>query len=255
MKILISSGLILLLFMTFLWVASVIKKDASIVDRVWGLLFVLLATSYYVLSDLNYWRQILVLCLVSIWGIRLSLHIHLRNKHAGEDVRYKRMREKAGKGFWWKSFFTIFLLQGILAFLISAPLYVVQVMASSSEFSWFDGVGVMLWLLGFYFEAVGDWQLTKFKANPDNKGKLLTTGLWALTRHPNYFGDACLWWGYFILALNSSYGLLTVFSPMLMTLLIRYVSGVTLLEKDLGTTKPGYESYVKNTPPFFPKFW
>jgi steroid 5-alpha reductase family enzyme len=245
----------LLLGVTGLWVVSLLKKDASIIDRFWGLLFVYLSGVYAFIFGVSGWRALLILTLVSIWGARLSLHIHLRNRKHTEDIRYARMREEHGSSFWWYSYFSIFLLQGVLALLISAPLFSVFSRSSPSDFLWSDAIGIALWTTGFIFETLGDWQLKKFKSNPTNKGRLLTTGLWSLTRHPNYFGDACLWWGFYFFALSVNYGWVTLFGPLIMTLFLRFVSGVSLLEKDLKNSKPGYEEYIKQTPAFFPRVW
>jgi steroid 5-alpha reductase family enzyme len=253
MSILLNSSFLLLSLMVGIWGLSLWKRDASIVDRFWGLLFAFLSACYLIQSDEAYWRSALVMGLVLIWSVRLSTHIHLRNRGHEEDIRYQRMREEHGKSFWWYSFFSVFLLQGILALTISAPLYVIMTGSEGVGFTIFDGLGLIVWLVGFAFEAGGDWQLTKFKSKSENKGKLLTTGFWSLTRHPNYFGDACLWWGFYLFACSLPLGWVTFFGPLLMTLFIRYVSGVSLLEKDLSKTKPGYEDYVANTPAFFPK--
>jgi len=244
-----------LIFIIGIWIISVVKKDASIVDRFWGLLFVFLSSGFWIVSDQNHWRPTLLLILVVIWGVRLSTHIHLRNRGHAEDVRYRRMRDKHGSSFWWYSLFSVFFLQGLLALIISSPLIVVQMLPTSMSFLWSDAVGLSFWIIGFIFEAGGDWQLKRFKADPENKGQLLKTGLWSLTRHPNYFGDACLWWGFFFFAIGSAVGWLTIIGPITMTLFLRYVSGVSLLEKDLKKSKPGYEEYIKNTPAFFPRLW
>jgi steroid 5-alpha reductase family enzyme len=164
------------------------------------------------------------------------------------------MRRKDPDKFWWKSYIRVFLLQGVLMLIICAP--IVTLMASSTEGpSYWSIMGFLLWAVGFFFEAVGDLQLKKFKQNPSNKGKLLTTGLWSLTRHPNYFGDACQWWGFGVFAFTiQPYGFLSFLGPIFMTLLIIKVSGVDLLEKSLATSKPGYREYVKNVPSFIPRF-
>ena len=242
-----------LLFVTLLWIISLVRKDASIVDRFWGLFYVFLAFLYLPGGDdpVN-WRTGLVLTLVTIWGFRLSVHIHLRNRHHGEDIRYQKMRLRHKKRFWWYSFFSVFIFQGLLSLVISAPLFFAISEESFEAFSLFDAAGLLFWLTGFIFEAGSDWQLKRFKNAPKHKGKLLTTGFWSLCRHPNYFGDACLWWGFYLFALNSEWGWVTVFSPVIMSYFLRYVSGVTLLEKDLIKTKPEYKSYILNTPAFIP---
>ena len=246
--------MVVLSYMAILWLVSLALKDTSIVDIFWGAGFVILAVTYFALTDGFLARKWLITILVAIWGLRLSIHILIRNWGKGEDFRYRKWREEAGKKFWWTSFFLVFLLQGVLMWVISAPLLVVQYNATPARLTIVDWLGAVVWGVGFFFEAVGDWQLMRFKRNPDNKGKVLRTGLWAYTRHPNYFGDATLWWGYFIIALGTPFGLATVFSPIIMTVLLMRVSGVALLEKTLVETKPGYKEYVESANAFFPWF-
>ncbi len=240
--------------MCVVWGFSVRLRDAGIVDRVWGLCFVVLALCYFSQSANVDARKVILAIFVCVWGVRLSLHIHLRNRGHAEDYRYAAMRAEHGQRFWWYSFFSVFLLQAIIAWIVALPfLYVFS--APPIPFGVFDVLGVVLFCTGFLFEALGDYQLVVFKRDPANRGKLLTRGLWALTRHPNYFGDAVLWWGLFAFALAVPYGYLSVIGPIVMTLLIRYVSGVSLLEKNLQNVKPGYEDYVRNTPAFVPRLW
>lgn len=242
-------------FMTGVWLLSLILKDASIVDRFWGLLFVFLSSVYTLQAEAVTWRAMLVLTLVAIWGVRLSLYIHFRNRGHGEDYRYVKMRKHHGSSFWWYSYLSVFMLQGLLAVIVSAPLYVLFTGSANTGFIWSDAIGLLLWTIGFIFEAFGDWQLTRFKQDPSNKGKLLTTGLWSLTRHPNYFGDACLWFGYFFFALSQPLGIYSLFGPVVMLLSLMYVTGAKLLEKRLKNSKPGYKEYIEKTPAFFPKIW
>jgi steroid 5-alpha reductase family enzyme len=256
------AGSVTLSLMLSLWIFSLIAKDASIVDRFWGAGFVFIAWALAMVHPAAMSvDQTLLLIIVSIWGLRLSIYIHLRNKGHGEDYRYKEMRSYHGGRFWWYSLISVFLLQGGLMLIVSMP--VIYVMSQDQDrttgLSLFAMVGFVVWLVGFVFEAGGDLQLSRFKADPTNKGKLLTTGLWSLTRHPNYFGDACQWWGFGLFAFsNGLLGLLLFVGPIVMTLFIRKVSGVDLLEKSLKTQKPGYEEYVSRTPPFvprLPRFW
>ena len=238
--------------MLFAWVLSLRVKDASIVDRLWGLNFILLAWIYFSQSQVVYWRHWAALFMVCIWGARLSLHIHLRNRGHSEDYRYQSMRNSQGRSFWWYSLFSVFLFQGLLAFLISAP--ILWIFAGTvTWFSIFDPIAIFLWGLGFYFEVVGDSQLRKFKSDPHNKGKILDRGLWSLTRHPNYFGDALMWWALFLLALPVANGWMAFYGPLIMSIFLRYVSGVPLIEKSLSKTKPGYDEYMNKTPAFTPK--
>jgi steroid 5-alpha reductase family enzyme len=253
--ILIIVGLVILGLMTLLWLLSLRLKDASIVDIFWGTGFVISAWLYYILAPEGFPpRQALVLLLVTVWGLRLSLHIARRNLGKGEDYRYRRWREEHGARWWYRSFFQVFLLQGVLMWIISLPLLAAQYYPGSDRFTGLDWLAASVWLVGFFFEAVGDWQLARFKADPANKGKLLTTGLWRYTRHPNYFGDAAQWWGFYLFALATGAGWWTFVSPLLMSIFLRYVSGVTLLEKDLKDSKPGFSEYVESTNSFIPWF-
>jgi steroid 5-alpha reductase family enzyme len=197
-------------------------------------------------------HQTLLTILVSLWGLRLSVHIFFRNKGKSEDFRYALWRNENGSNWWWISFFKVFLLQGILLLIISTPLLTVQSKNIVNPFLLFEYVGMIIWFIGFFFESIGDYQLARFKSNPANKGKIVSSGLWRYTRHPNYFGDTVQWWGFFIFALSSGYWW-TVFSPLLMTILLLRVSGVTLLEEAL-TIRPGYEEYIRTTNAFFPWF-
>jgi steroid 5-alpha reductase family enzyme len=244
---------VILLLMVLLWLFSLQIKNSSIVDIFWGAGFVISAWLYFALTPDGYLaRKLLVCTLVTIWGMRLSLYILRRNRGKPEDFRYQKWRNEAGASWWWQSFFKVFFLQGILLWIISAPLLAAQVRSLPDHLTFFDAVGVILWLVGFYFEAAGDYQLSRFKANPGNRGKILDSGVWRYTRHPNYFGDAAQWWGYFLIAAAAG-GWWTVFSPVMMTVLLLRVSGVTLLEKTLET-RPGYQEYINRTSAFIPWF-
>ncbi len=245
---------VVLVYMTAIWLASLWLRDASIVDVFWGPGFIVAALVYAILSDGYLGRQVLVAALVAVWGLRLSLYILSRNWGRGEDPRYRVWREQAGGAFWWVSFFRVFALQGVLLWVISAPLLAAQTSDDPDRFSATDVAGLAVWLTGFLFEAVGDYQLARFKADPANKGKVMRTGLWAYTRHPNYFGDATVWWGYFIIAAGTPDGYWTFFSPILMTFLLVRVSGVAMLERGQRATKPEYRDYVESTSPFIPWF-
>lgn len=244
---------ILIAFMMLLWLYSVRVKNASIVDIFWGPSFVLQVWVYFLLTPDGYLpRKLLLATLVTIWGLRLGLYIYRRNHGKPEDFRYQEFRRKYGpERYWWVSFFQVFLLQGTLSFVIGMPLLLAQVSATPNTLTAFDVIGAVIWIVGFYFEAMGDAQLAAFKANPANKGKLLNTGLWALTRHPNYFGDSAQWWGYYAIALGAG-GWWTILSPIIMTLFLIKVSGVGLLEKTLAKTKPGYREYMETTSAFVP---
>ncbi len=240
--------------MTIVWVVSVIERDASIIDVFWGLGFVMAAWIYFYLTEPTTLRRYLVVSLVTIWGLRLSVYILRRNWGKGEDYRYRAMREKNPRVFPWLSLVTVFWLQALLLWVISIPLLWAQRAAQPVGLTWLDLLGLAFFVVGFVFEAGGDWQLARFKSDPANQGKVLDRGFWRYTRHPNYFGDAMVWWGFFLFAAATPGSLWTIYSPVLMTLLLMRVSGVTLLEKSLKDTKPGYREYVRRTNAFFPWF-
>lgn len=242
---------IILAFMTVLWLVSVRLKNASIVDAFWGAGFVVAAGAYFALTPAGYApRKWLLLALVAVWGLRLSFYIFQRNHGKPEDFRYQAFRQRYGPGYWWISFFQVFVLQGTLLWLISIPLLAAQFSPTPASLTFFDFAGAAVWAVGLFFEAVGDWQLAQFKQNPANKGKVMNQGLWRYTRHPNYFGDACLWWGYYLIAAGVG-GWWTFYGPLIMTILLMRVSGVALLEKTMSQ-RPGYKEYVEETSAFFP---
>lgn len=234
-----------------LWfVASLIKKRNDIADVAWGFGFVLIAWSSMLLSENFNFKPILTNTLVTIWGIRLAWHIHTRNRKRKEDYRYKEWREKWGKLFYIRSYFQIYILQGVFLYSILFPVLFIN-KANQEDFAITDIIGITIWLIGFCFEIIGDWQLRKFKKDPRNKGKLLTQGLWTYTRHPNYFGEVTLWWGIHILALSTRNGWITITGPLTITVLILFVSGIPLLEKKYAGQKD-FEEYKKRTSLFFP---
>jgi steroid 5-alpha reductase family enzyme len=248
------AGGVILGLMILLWLLSLALRNSSIVDIFWGTGFVIVAWATFLLTPEGFLaRKLLLAGLVTVWGLRLSIHILRRNWGKSEDFRYAKWRGESGRNWWWYSFFKVFLLQGILLWIISTPLVTAQVSPVPARLGLLDGLAVVVWASGFFFEAVGDWQLERFKADPANRGKLLTTGVWHYTRHPNYFGDAAQWWGYFLIAAGAGVWW-TGFSPILMTLLLVRVSGVALLEKTLIETKPGYRAYAETTSAFVPWF-
>lgn len=239
--------------MALLWLLSLRLKNSSIVDIFWGTGFVISSWFYFALTpDGSLLRKALICGLVTVWGLRLSVHILLRNWGKPEDFRYQKWRQETGPSWTWKSFFRVFLLQGVLMWIISAPLLVAQRSPLPASLTFWDNLGVALWIIGFFFETAGDLQLARFKANPANKGKVLDHGVWRYTRHPNYFGDSAQWWGFYLIALSAG-GWWSIFSPILMTLFLLRVSGVALLEKTLET-RPGYKEYIQNTSAFIPWF-
>ena len=245
--------LIILGLMTLLWLVSLLLKNSSIVDIFWGTGFVITAWVSFALTPDGFpLRKLLISILTTVWGLRLSLYILWRNAGKGEDFRYRKWRDEAGPSWWWRSFFKVFLLQGILLWIISAPLLAAQFLPAPDRLTLLDFLGIAVWLIGFFFEAAGDFQLARFKSDPANKGKVMDRGVWRFTRHPNYFGDAAQWWGYYLIAASAG-GWWAIFSPVLMTLLLMRVSGVALLEKTLET-RPGYKEYVERTSAFLPWF-
>jgi steroid 5-alpha reductase family enzyme len=231
------------------WQFSVMKKDVSFVDSLWSLFFLLAAAVFAyqveVLSD----RGKLVLVLVAIWSLRLSVYITARNWGKEEDYRYQAIRQNNEPGFAVKSLYIVFGLQGVLAWFIALPL--LPAISSANDLGVIDIVAAALWLLGFVFEAGGDYQLARFKRNPENSGRVLDTGLWRLTRHPNYFGDFCIWWAFYLFAVSAG-GWWSIASPLLMSFLLLKVSGVAMLEDTIEERRPEYSNYIRRTNAFFP---
>lgn len=243
-------ALLLFGYMNVWFLVSLIKKRNDVADIAWGLGFMLLAWTSFFLSGNSSIRGVMVAILVSIWGVRLAWHIHSRNRGKPEDYRYLAWRKEWGAWFYPRSYFQVYLLQGFLLFLVALPIMAINNNIGLS-FSWLDIVGVAVWILGFYFEARGDAELAQFVKNPANKGKILQNGLWAYTRHPNYFGEVTLWWGIFIISLGSTPFIYTIVGPLTITILILFVSGIPLLEKKYAG-QPEFEEYKKKTSIFFP---
>lgn len=246
------NALWILVLMTGLWLYSVWRKDASIVDPWWSVGFWCVYTRTALVSGLTLEKGVLW-AWVTLWAWRLALHLWIRSRGKPEDPRYQAFRRRFGAArYWWISFFQVFLLQGALMLVISAPLQLAAAAKPPDGLAWNDGVGMGLIAVGVGFEAVADWQLTHFRNDAAKKGQVLDTGLWRYSRHPNYFGEAVLWWGFWLCALDEPWGVATVFAPMLMTFLLVRVSGVTLLEEQLRRTRPGYEAYIQRTSAFVP---
>ena len=244
---------VIMAFMTALWLVSIPLRNVSIIDLFWGAGFVVCAVLYGWKVDVWGPRHVLVASMAAVWGVRLSVYLAWRNIGKGEDFRYRKFREDAGEDrYWWYSLPTVFWLQGILMWLISAPLLGAQLDAEG-ELGILDVVAALVWLVGFIFEAGSDLQLAIFKSKPENKGKLLTSGFWRYTRHPNYFGDACLWWGFGLFSVAAGRPIAAL-GALFMTGLIVKVSGVALLEGSMKSQKPGYEEYMKKTSSFIPWF-
>lgn len=239
---------LIFVYMTSVFVLALAKKDNSIVDVAWGLGFVLIAYLSLFWSDLQP-RMLLLTALVTFWGLRLAFHIHSRNKGKGEDFRYKNWRKQWGKWFVLRSFLQVFMLQGAFMLIIALPIYWTS-FYSDSSLTILDFVGIAIFAFGFYFEAVGDFQLSEFKKK-SNKGKIMNKGLWRYTRHPNYFGESVIWFGIAVLAMSSTNGYYTLIGPLVITFLLLRVSGVTMLEKKYKENKE-YKKYVDTTSAFIP---
>lgn len=249
------AGLVMVLaVLTGVWAASLKLKDASVADVCWGIGFVSLAWLYVAVSPALTPRSWLVAGLITLWGGRLSLHIFRRNHGRGEDPRYRAMRASHGRPFWWRSLFVVFWLQGALLWFVALPVLVAIRAPQPAALTVVDLAGLAVFGVGFAFEVVGDHQLARFTLDPANRGQVLDRGLWRYTRHPNYFGDAALWWGVYLVAAATPGGWQLLLSPLLMTLLLLRVSGVTLLEESLTVSKPGYGEYIARTPAFLPWF-
>lgn len=253
--ILLWSALAIVVVMMTAWVVSVRVRDASIVDPVWPLGFVVVGWVAGLVGRGDGVRVAVLVALVTVWGLRLSWHLFTRWRHQGEDARYAAMRERHGERFPIVSLGTVFGVQGLLMWIVSLPLQMgAGIDGRASGWVFLAISGGALWMLGFVFESVGDAQLTRFKADPRSKGQVMDRGLWRYTRHPNYFGDACVWWGLFLVAAGAGgWAWVAVVGPLVMTVLLRRVSGVTLLEKGMEKRRPGYADYVRRTSPFVPR--
>ncbi len=245
----ITTGAILV-YMTGWFLAAQLKGRNDIADVAWGLGFIVAAAVSLLAAGLYPPRGVLVSALVLVWGVRLAVHIHARNRGRGEDRRYRQWREEWGRWFVVRSFFQVFILQGLLLVLVAVPVIYANGSASV-PFGLLDLAGMLVWLTGFAFEALGDWQLLRFLRDPAKKGQLMTTGLWRYTRHPNYFGEVTLWWGVWLIVLSVPGGWLTVIGPLTITLLILKVSGIPMLEQGYAG-RADFADYKRRTSAFFP---
>lgn len=235
--------------MTLLWLISLRLKDASIVDPFWGPGFAIASITYYLVDGRYPDRGTLVLGLVTLWAARLGYHLYVRNRREGEDPRYAAMRKARGKQFPLISLFTIFWFQAFLLWVISLP--ILGSIASQAPLGFFDILGMVVFLIGLTIESIADNQLALFRAVPANKGHVLDTGLWRYSRHPNYFGEAVLWWGLYLIAVSAA-AYWAIVGPILITFLLLRFSGVPMLEEGLSVSRPGYSEYIKRTSSFLP---
>lgn len=243
----------LVMFLT--WMASVIRRDASLVDRIWGITFVAAAFAAANAAALYDTRTIVLLALVSVWGVRLSVYLTVRNYGHGEDSRYQAMRAKRPQSFWWRSLITVYLLQAVLATLIAAPLIYAVSATNAPSFFWLDIIAAFTVLAGLSTETLADYQLAQFRRDETNRTRVLNTGLWGYSRHPNYFGDAVVWVGFGLFGVAAG-GWFTVYGTVIMIVFLRRLSGVSLTEKRILSEgrRIGYADYVANTPAFMPRF-
>ena len=233
------------------WLISLRLKNVAVIDCFWGMGFVLVAWVSMAINGTPVFESLLIAILTSVWGLRLSIYLVWRNWGEPEDRRYAAMREKRGESFKWISYLTVFTLQAIILWFVSLPIQVASLAENSLGWQWLSWTGLVIWLLGFIFETVGDWQLARFKSNPENKGKVLDTGLWRYTRHPNYFGNFSMWWGIYMISINAG-GAWTILSPAAMAFFLMRISGVTLLESTITDRRPAYREYKQKTSAFFP---
>ncbi len=250
MGIFIQVAILLFIYFVLFFITAIVKKDNSIVDIGWGFGFVL-AVLYTLVRGPMTWVNILVTLMVTIWGVRLGLHILNRKIGKPEDFRYQKWREE-WNNFYLRSFFQIFMLQGFLLFLIVYP-SVKVVSTEVDNLGLLGFVGIAVWLIGFAFEVISDWQLKKFLEQRSNKQEIMDSGLWKYSRHPNYFGESMVWWGIFLVALDTVGGIFIIVSPLLITFLVRFVSGVPLLEKRYEDHE-NYQKYAEKTNIFVPWF-
>jgi steroid 5-alpha reductase family enzyme len=235
------------------FVVSLVTKDNSWADVAWGLGFIVVAVSSWLVFGGISGVALLATVLVVAWGVRLAAHIAMRHKGKTEDWRYAQWRQEWGN--WWivRSYLQVFILQGVFLLAIASSFLYLNVRQASAQFDFLDVAGVLVWVVGFFFEAVGDYQLLLFKRDPASKGKIMTTGLWQYTRHPNYFGEATMWWGIFLMVLSEPWGWLTIVSPLLISFLLLGVSGVPMLEKKYDGNL-AFAEYKRKTAAFFPWF-
>jgi steroid 5-alpha reductase family enzyme len=236
------------------WLISLIYKNVSIVDSLWGLGFVLIAGLTFGQADGYTGRKILIVLLTTVWGLRLCAHLSWRNWGKGEDPRYGSWRKAAGNQFWIVSLFKVFLLQALFLWVIALTIQFAQLSPTPAHLTGLDVLGSIIWMIGFVFESISDWQLARFKADKNNAGKVMDRGLWAYSRHPNYFGECLIWWGIFLIALSTRDSWWTVVSPIVITVVLLKMTGIPLTEKTIVNTRPGYREYTKRTSAFFPWF-
>jgi steroid 5-alpha reductase family enzyme len=237
-----------------LWMISIPLRDVSIIDMFFAVIFLAITAVSFALGDGAPARKVLVSALVGLWGLRITVHLVRRNWGHGEDARYSKLRSwvDSDRAFIWLSLKKVFLLQGIVIWLASLPVQIAMVYPQPAALGWPAFIGIALWLTGFTFETVADIQLNRFRVDPANRGKVLKTGLWKYSRHPNYFGELCVWWGLFLVACDHPLGIVSVAGPLVYSHLVVNVTGQRTLDKKLAREKPGYREYMETTSGLIP---
>lgn len=246
------AGLTVFLYMTTLFVIAMIRKDNSVADVAWGPGFIVVTWVMLLINGSWGASQLAVAVVVTVWGLRLAIRIYRRNRGKGEDPRYAKWRDDWGQFFVLRSYLQVFILQGVVLMLNVTP--VIILMSGPRELPGWAGflyVGLAMWVAGFAFESLGDWQLDRFLARPENRGTIIDIGLWHYTRHPNYFGECTMWWGIFVIALAAPWGWVGVIGPVVITGMILFVSGIPMTEKLMEKT-PGWDEYKRTTSAFIP---
>lgn len=237
--------------MVLLWLVSIPLRNVSIIDLFWGPAIATCGVAYWLVAPAPVSvRASLAIGLAVLWALRLGIYLSVRNHGQPEDRRYRAMRERNDPGFWFKSIYLVFILQAVLAWLIGLPLY--GAVQGQAPLGWLDALGVALFAFGFLWEGVADWQLARFLRQREASGGVMDAGLWRYSRHPNYFGNFCLWWGLWLLAASAG-AWWTVLGPLLLTLFLFKVSGVAMLESDIAERRPAYANYIRTTSAFFPR--
>lgn len=236
------------------WIYSLIKNNVTIADSLWGIGFVLIAWITFFNAEGFIYRKILITTLVTLWGLRLFIHITKRNRGKGEDPRYTEWRKEYGENFKYVSLFKVFLVQALFLWIIALSIQVGMLSGTPGHLTLFDFLGLAIWSGGFLIESCADYQLSSFLKKPENRGKIMNRKLWRYSRHPNYFGESAMWWGIFVIALSVPYGFITIISPVVITYTLLRITGVTLMEKTIFGDNPEYKDYVRRTSSFIPWF-
>jgi steroid 5-alpha reductase family enzyme len=251
-NILLCNLMMLMACMVALWLISIPLKDVSFVDSFWAIGFLFVALMTYNMTGGETDRRLLILVITAVWSLRLGSYLFLRWRREGPDGRYVALLKRSGGNIHVASLTKVFLLQGPILWIVSLPVQLGMIQAEPADLGVLAYVGIALAVIGFFFESVGDYQMTRFKADPSNHGKVMDKGLWAYTRHPNYFGDACVFWGLYLIAAETSLGMWSFMGPLLLNWTLVKWSGAALLERRLKVSRPGYVEYLERTSSFIP---